>query len=201
MKPALARADGRMRRSERSREAIVDAMFELIGEGVLSPTAQGVAGRAGVGIRSVFRHFSDMDRLFAVMDARLRAEATPLLLATEPEGTLRRRAGDLVGVRVRLFERIAPYKRSANLARARSAFLRANHGAFVRDLRENLFHWLPELERAPADLVEALELATSFEAWDRLRSDQRLSRERAEAAIRRTVLALVDEPPARRKRP
>lgn len=193
LKRAPGSADGRVRRSEKSREAIADAMFELVGEGVLQPTAQQVAERAGVGIRSVFRHFDDMEGLFAAVDARLRSEAIPLLREIEPEGALERRAGDLVERRVRLFERIAPYKRSANLARARSPFLRARHGALVRELRENLLRWLPELERAPTDLVEALDLATSFEAWDRLRSDQRLSRERAQVALERIVLALVDD--------
>ncbi|MGH7288522.1 MAG: TetR/AcrR family transcriptional regulator [Myxococcota bacterium] len=200
LKRAPGTTDGRVRRSEKSRQAIADAMFELVGGGVLQPTAQQVAERAGVGIRSVFRHFDDMEGLFAAMDARLRSEVVPLLREIEPEGALERRAGDLVERRVRLFERIAPYKRSANLARARSPFLRARHGALVRELRENLLHWLPEFERAPADLVEAVDLATSFEAWDRLRSDQRLSRERAHAALERIVLALVDDLVAGRKR-
>ncbi len=200
LKRAPESADGRVRRSEKSREAIVAAMFELIGGGVLQPTAQQVAEHAGVGIRSVFRHFDDMEGLFAAMDARLRSEAIPLLQEIEPEGALPRRAGDLVERRVALFERVAPYKRSANLARARSPFLRARHGALVRELRENLLRWLPELERAPADLVEALDFATSFEAWDRLRSEQRLSRERAQAALERIVLALVGDLVAGRRR-
>ena len=76
--------DGRVLRGEKSRESIVDALFELVGEGVLAPTAQQVAERAGVGLRSVFRHFSDMERLFAAMDARLGAEVIPLLLEARP---------------------------------------------------------------------------------------------------------------------
>jgi len=56
--------DGRLLRSERSRHLIVEAMIELIDEGVLTPTAQQVAKRANVGIRSVFRHFDDMDSIF-----------------------------------------------------------------------------------------------------------------------------------------
>ena len=56
-------ADGRRLRSERSRQAIIDAMLKLVEEGVLVPTAQQVSERAGVGIRSVFRHFSDMESL------------------------------------------------------------------------------------------------------------------------------------------
>ena len=183
--------DGRVLRGEKSRESIVDALFELVGEGVLAPTAQQVAERAGVGLRSVFRHFSDMERLFAAMDARLGAEVIPLLVEAWPGGALRTRARGLVERRVRLFERIAPYKRSANLARWRSPFLRTRHGALVRALRADLLRWLPEVKSAPADLLEALDVATSFEAWDRLRSDQRLSRERAQAALERTVQALV----------
>jgi AcrR family transcriptional regulator len=60
--------DGRRLRSERSREAIIDVMLTLIEEGALIPTAQQVSERAGVGIRSVFRHFSDMAGLFATRD-------------------------------------------------------------------------------------------------------------------------------------
>ena len=43
------------------------------------------------------------------------------------------------------------------------------------------------------DLVEALDQATSFEAWDRLRNDQRLGRPRARAVMERTVRALANE--------
>jgi AcrR family transcriptional regulator len=189
--PSEIASDGRVRRGERSREAIVAALFELVGEGSLQPTAQQVAERAGVGIRSVFRHFADMDRLFAAMDARLRAEVVPLLREEPPPGTLRERARALVQRRAQVFERIAPYKRSANVQRWRSPFLRARHAAMARELRADLLRWLPELGRAPEELA-ALELLTSFEAWDRLRSEQRLSRERAEAALERAVLALVD---------
>jgi AcrR family transcriptional regulator len=183
-------SDGRLRRGERSREAIVAALFELVGEGVLQPTAQQVAERAGVGIRSVFRHFDDMDSLFATMDARLRDDAWPILREA-PEGSLRERARALVQRRARLFERIAPYKRSANVQRWRSDFLRSRHAHLVRELRADLLRSLPELSEAPAETIDAIDLITSFEAWDRLRADQRLSRERAEATLERAVLALL----------
>jgi AcrR family transcriptional regulator len=184
-------SDGRARRAARSGQAIVDALVALVGEGVLEPTAHQVAARAGVGIRTVFRRFSDVEGLFAEMGARIEAEALPLLLGGRRDGNLAARARGLVGQRVAFFERIAPYKRSANLRRRRSAFLRSRHARLVRELRADLLRWLPELRRAAAGLVDALELATSFEAWDRLRSEQRLSRERAQAAVERLVRGLV----------
>ena len=99
----------------------------------------------------------------------------------------------LVQQRVAFFERIAPYKRSGNPKRVRSPFLRDRHALLVRGLRAHLLRWLPELRRAPAAIVDALDLATSFEAWDRLRSEQGLSRARAQAAVERVVGALVKE--------
>ncbi len=185
--------DGRLRRSERSRQSIVAALVELVGEGILQPTAEQVADRAGVGIRTVFRHFSDMEGLYAAMDARLREEFRPLVLVAPLEAELGERARGLVRQRVAVFERLAPYEHSSNIRRWRSAFLQSRHIALVRDLRADLLLWLPELRDAPEDLVEALDLVTSFEAWDRLRGDQRLSRARAQASLTRTVLALLGE--------
>lgn len=183
--------DGRQRRSERSREAIVRALFDLVGEGILQPTAQQVAEAAGVGIRSVFRHFADMDSLFAEMDARLQADALPLLRGEPPDGDAAKRARALVDRRIAFFERIAPYKRAGTIQRWRSEFLRGQHGVLVRALRSDLLRWLPELRGAPADGIEALDLVLSFEAWDRLRTDQRLGRDRARDALLRIVLALL----------
>jgi len=186
-------SDGRVRRGERSGQAIVEALVGLVGDGILEPTAQQVAVRAGVGMRTVFRRFSDMESLLAEMGARVEAEALPLLVGGRPSGDLTERARALVGQRATFFERIAPYKRAGNLKRWRSPVVRYRHARLVRALRADLRRWLPELRRAPAGVADALDLATSFEAWDRLRTEQRLARERAQAAVERMVLSLVGE--------
>lgn len=166
-------------------------MVDLVGEGILLPTAEQVAARADVGLRSVFRHFRDMESLFAAIHARLQARLMPLLVEEPPPGGLETRARALVRQRATIFELLAPYKRAEVLKRWRSEFLASQHGALVRRLRADLKRWLPELEGAPSDLLDALELATCFEAWDRLRSEQRLGRGRAVAAVERGVLALL----------
>lgn len=183
--------DGRVLRSERSRQAIVQALLDLVGEGVLEPTAQQVADRGGVGIRTVFRHFDDMESLFAAMQTRIQEDALPLLMVEPPAGSLPERIRALVERRAAFYERIAPYKRSGLLKRHRSPFLTKQHEALRRELRRGLLRALPELDRAPTDLVDAFEQATSFEAWDRLRADQRLGRKRAEAAVLRMGEALA----------
>ena len=186
-----AETDGRRRRSVQSREAIVSAMTDLVGEGDLRPSAQRVADRAGVGIRTVFRHFDEMDRLYAEMNARLRERIAPLLAGRSPSGGLSKRARDMVETRCDAYERMGPFKRSANLHRQNSDYLQKTHRSLVRDLRMDLHRWIPELEGAPVGLQNAMEVAVSFEVWDRLRSDQKLSQKDTRDAMDATVAALV----------
>lgn len=183
--------DGRARRAERSRDAIVRALFELIGEGEAQPTAQQVAERAAVGLRSVFRHFADMDTLYAEVDQRVQDEARALVREPPHEGSVAERVLVLVAHRAAFYEAVAPYKRAGDLGRRRSPFLQRRHARMVRELRERRVSALPELARAPESVAEALDLVLSFEAWDRLRTDQKLSRERAKAALETAALALV----------
>lgn len=176
--------DGRLRRSERSRELIADALYELLGECDIEPSAQKVADRAGVGIRTVFRLFSDMDALYSTVNARLEFEVAPMLRASASEGaSAEQRAESLINERVAVFERVGIYIRFTNRSRGRSEFLASHYRKLAARLREHLLHWLPELGDAPPALVEAFDQATSFEAWDRFRNDQRLSRPRAQAAV------------------
>jgi hypothetical protein len=119
------------------------------------------------------------------------------MTSAPPRGPLADRARALVGRRARLLEEIAPYKRAGLLQRWRSRFVAEHHAELVRRLRADLLRALPELREAPDELVDALDVALSFETWDRLRVDQRLGRERAAAALERTVLALLGEEKAR----
>jgi AcrR family transcriptional regulator len=191
LRPALSAEDGRARRTARSRAAIETALFELIGEGQLQPTAQEVAIRAGVALRSVFRHFSDTERLFASLDARLRREAAVLVQRTRPTGTVLDRVRAMVRLRTTVFERITPYKRSADLQKWRSPYIQGQQHALARELRAGLRRWLPELADAPPDVGEALELVTSFEAWERLRAEQRLGKARAARVMTKTAEAIL----------
>lgn len=186
-------ADGRVLRTERSRARMVKALFDLVGEGILQPTAQQVAERAGVGIRTVFRHFSEMDSLFAEVDAMLRDQVGAAFLECTALGGLAERATALVRQRSAIYERFAPYLRATRLYRQRSGFLDRQFAIFVKKQRSHLLAQLPELERAPRELVDAIEVVTSFEAWDRLRADQKLGAARTTAALERAVGVLIGE--------
>lgn len=191
MTPAARRQperDGRVQRGARNRNQILDAVFELVREGELQPTAERIAERAGVAERTVFRHFDDMESLHAEMSRRLEAELLPLLEAGPPTGSVAERVSQLVERRGRFYESLAPFRRSGNLHRPWSRFLQQQHADLNRRLRRELADALgPKHE----PLLEALDLITSFEAWERLRCDQRLGAARAHEVLDAAAQALI----------
>jgi hypothetical protein len=132
-----------------------------------------------------------MESLYAELDARVRAEALPILRGDPVAGPVAARVRALVERRIDFYERIAPYKRAGAAQRWRSDFLRGRQDFFVRSMRADLVRWLPELERAPEALVEAFDLALSFEGWDRLRVERRLGRARARDVVVHAALAIA----------
>ncbi len=138
-----------------------------------------------------------MDALYSTVNARLELEVAPMLRASPPDrATVQARTEGLINERVAIFERVGIYIRFTNRSRGRSEFLASHYRKLTARLRERLLHWLPELCDAPAALAAALEQATSFEAWDRLRNDQRLPRPKAQAAMSfatESLLARLEE--------
>lgn len=190
-RPVAVEVDGRVLRGERNREAIFRALLELIREGHPQPTAREVAERAGVQARTVFRHFQDMAGLNAELSARVGAELRPLFEEATRQGSVEDRIQMLARVRGRAYERLAPFERANRAHRQRFEFIRADHEAMVLELRKNLRDVLPELRNLPPHVHAMLELAFSFEAWDRLRSDQQLSVAQAQRAVTSGALALL----------
>jgi len=173
--PVDKKPDGRLLRTERSRQLIIDAVCDLVQEGILLPTAQTVAERAGVGIRTVFRHFADMEALFATMDIQLRDGYEGLYLGGDRDGTLAERILHAIERRATAYEKLSSLMLSTRAQMWRSPVLQKNYARNQRGLRKDLADWLPEIAGLPAVRKEAVDAAASFETWDRLRSHQGLS--------------------------
>jgi len=181
--------DGRERRGQRNREKILQAVYELVRENQVVPTAEQVAKRARVGERTVFRHFADMESLDRDMRVRVQGEVVPLLRAEVPvDGSLEARARALVAKRAAIFEHLAPFRRVGRAVPLRSDDGRAQLARVLRAEIGRVF--AAELEKAPDHLLEAADVLASFEAWDRLRRDQRIGCDRARRVVTQALLAL-----------
>jgi AcrR family transcriptional regulator len=184
-------ADGRRQRSEASHRRIVRAMLELIGAGDISPSAESVADRAGLGLRTVFRHFENMDTLYQEINAAMTEELQPVMDAPFRSAGWRGRLDEMVDRRVRIFERIMPFKIAADVHRHQSAFLARKGEELTREQRSALLKIIPEEQRSDGRLFEALDLLLSFETWRRLRKDQKLSVARARRTLEMLLAALI----------
>ena len=179
---AAKKPDGRLLRSERSRQQIIDATRELVNEGVLVPTAQNVADRAEVGIRTVFRHFADMEALFATMDTQLRETYEDLFLGGDRAGNLSERIQHAIERRATAYEKLSSLMLSTRAQMWRSPTLQKTYARNQRGLRRDLADWLPEV----AELA-----GTSVRTFQRRLGDKGLAfsdlldRARYDEAVRR----------------
>jgi len=186
-------ADGRRRRGQTNRASIVAAMLEIIRTGDMSPSADQVAARADVGLRTVFRHFKDMDSLYSEMSVAIEDELRAIVGTPFRSTDWKDRVLELVDRRAFAFEKIAPFKHASEAYRHRSRFLNEDSGKLVMALRKILVRELrPPLTDDPLK-VETLDLLLSFEAWSRLRREQGLSIEKASEVLRAAVRRILDE--------
>ncbi|AQA19292.1 hypothetical protein BST95_14605 [Halioglobus japonicus] len=183
--------DGRRLRSERSRLAIVEAALALQEEGVLVPTAQQVSDRAGVGIRSFFRHFEDMETLFEVADGHIRDSYEALFLGGDRNGTLDERIEHAVERHGDAYESVSNMVLGTQAQLWRYEALRKNYARNQRGLRKDLDDWIPELKSVPRDTREAVDAIASFEMWHRLRYHQGLSKSSSIAILKGLLKNLI----------
>ena len=183
--------DGRRRRGQDNRARIVAAMLEIIREGVMIPGAEQVAARAEVGLRTVFRHFDDMDSLYREMTVAIETELRALMGRPFLAEGWRDRLVELVTRRSEVFERIMPFRRASDTVRHRSRFLAEDHARLATTLRELLKGVLPDELVTDPTKFEALDLLTGFEAWSRLRVEQGLSPDEARRVLQLAVVRLA----------
>lgn len=181
--PPRPYVDGRRIRGADNRRKIVDALLKLVEAGTVSPSAEQVAAEAGVGLRTVFRHFSDMESLRREISERMTAEIQPIIDQPFASTEWRDRLSELVERRAQVFERLLPFKVAGDAHRHDSKFLTSEQGALVKSQRIALKKALPAAVVDDKPRLEALDLLLSFEAWRRLRHDQGLSIRDARAAM------------------
>lgn len=182
--PKPRRLDGRILRSERTRQLIIEAYLELLRESPEIPTAARIARRAGYSVRSVFERFDDLLALSLAAADHAFAEGLAQAAIRDLDGTREQRLRAQVETRAGICERWLPLWRVLLHNQHESEFLRTRI-ALMRDAvwaRLALMYraelgTLPEADRK--GVLIALEQITDFESWGRMRERHRLSVEEA----------------------
>ena len=174
--------DGRVRRGARNREAIAEALLECYEAGILRPSVPELASRAGVSVRSVHNHFEDVESLRAEVAQRQWDRHAHLL---GPCASIE----ELVEQRAAFYDAITPVRRAALLSVHDSPTIARNLTRLDRVLRRQLESMCPN---TPLEVVDALELVTSWDAWHRLRTTQGYSAARARRLLEHTIRTLIE---------
>jgi len=179
--------DGRRERSRSSRSKIVAAMIEVVGKGDYMPSAARVAEVAGVGLRSVFRHFEDMDALFGEMNEIIEARVLPMVLQVPQGESWQEKLSDIAERRVKVFEAIMPYRLAGEIKRFQSSYIMQNQRRVLLLEGETIDAHLPPELVANLEFSRALKAVLSFQIWRLLRHDMQLPLDEARAVVRRML--------------
>lgn len=182
--------DGRRERSADSRRRIIAAMMELVESGLYAPTAEALAARAEVSLRTVFRHFEEMDNLYMEIVEILFERVAPMLDQPMVARTWPALLDETLDQRAMLFEAIAPYFVTMTLHRHRNKTMASQGRRLVTMSRDLLAVTLPAQLVSDRQLFELMCALLSMETWLRLRETQGLTVAEAKAALRRAAVAL-----------
>jgi TetR/AcrR family transcriptional regulator, regulator of autoinduction and epiphytic fitness len=173
-------------------------LLQLIDEGDLRPTAPRIAEQAGVSLRSVFQHFSDLEALFAAAAARELERLSELVGPLPVAAPLDVRLDAFVAQRARVLEAVTPVRRASLLKEPTSPQLRSSRArllALARSETAEVFgaELAPRSGADRSELLDALDAASSWQTWEALRAHQGLSPTRARRVMRRMLSALLEE--------
>lgn len=182
--------DGRRRRGEDNRAKIVAALLALVHEGDYTPGAEQVAERAQVSLRTVFRHFEDMEQLYAEIVAPIEAELRGVAARPFATDDWRGKLAEVVDRRSTAYETYTPLLRAAEVHRYKSPRLVEANARFAFASRTIIRGILPP-ELQDGWMLGALEVLLSFEGWLRLRS-QGLDVEAAREVLKTAIAKLTE---------
>lgn len=199
--PPPERVDGRVLRGLRNRQALVEAYYALAAETLEIPRAADVAERAGVSVRSLFQHFSDLEELrAAVVEDLCQRSLDAFMLERElidASMTLTVRLDRALAMRAQLWELLRPLRQVYLLRDGVDAQgSTQNVLATLRHAtRENLLLEFGQELLAFGDDTEialtSLQSALSSSNWDHLRLVHRYDIEMAVAVMRHMALAIL----------
>lgn len=167
--------DGRKRRTNDSRQKIVDAFLLLVKEGNITPSAEEIAKTANVGLRTVFRRFNEMELLYRELIIEVQAKYLPLFLKPFATTHWRDQLNEMVDRKAQAYETVMPFRIAAKTLMHQSPFIKQNIERWTLTQSKFLESVLPFNKSDDLLLFKTIEVALDFDTWIQLRTTQKLS--------------------------
>ncbi len=192
--------DGRRRRRELGRTAVIDAVIDELLEEHGPPTAERVAARSGMSVASVYRYFATHEDLRREGIQRYLERIDHLIaVPAVAESSLTKRVDCVVAARLTYYTTAAPIARmvrrhAADVPELASTLQRVR-STLTDQLDQQFDVELSALTSAARrHTVAALATLTSFESWDQL-TDAGFDQTAITATWRRSITAILTAPP------
>jgi len=185
-------ADGRRQRSQRSREKILRAYWELMLGGDMDPSAAAIAEHAGVGLRSVFRHFEDLDTLLRDLMQLCYDEVTPEFMTPLKSTDWKDQLLELVDRNVMIWERIKVPNLAGEIGRFKSQVLMDDYQRSRNLEISGIKAILPKDIDNYDKVLLALDASMGFSTMRRLREDRKLSIPKVKGVMTMMVQSIID---------
>ena len=165
----MPQVDGRILRSQKSQNVILNALIKLINTGNYYPTAEEVAKESGIAIRTVFRQFDDMESLLMKVDELINHK----LINDEKE--IKLNSPLIARLELIIEERLHYYNKYENIMIAtitqlpKYKILQKRYPEYQRLLRKRTEDIIPEILTLKSNNQELLDATLSFGFYQRLK--------------------------------
>jgi AcrR family transcriptional regulator len=187
----MTKQDGRNLRSINSQKLIVDACIKLFKAGNLEPTAQQVADESGVGIRTVFRQFDEMENLFKSVDAVLSKEYD-FKVKYDPSSSFETRLQSIINHMNAGYEKhkLIMFMTVSQMWKYR--FLKENYLMYQDIIKNKTEEILPEVLNFDTESRHLFHASLAFAMWTRLQG-QKLNNDQITKAMLRQCLLIAND--------
>ena len=187
----MTKQDGRNLRSINSQKLIVDACIKLFKAGNLEPTAQQVADESGVGIRTVFRQFDEMENLFKSVDAVL-SKDYDFEVRYDPSSSFDARLQSTISHMNAGYEKHKLIMFMTVSKMWKYEFLRKNYLMYQDLIKSKTEEILPEVLSFDTESRHLFHASLSFAMWTRLQGQKLNNGQINKAMFRQCVLITND---------
>ena len=187
----MTKKDGRNLRSINSQKLIVDACIKLFKAGNLEPTAQQVADESGVGIRTVFRQFDEMENLFKSVDAVL-SKDYDFEVSYDPSSSFDARLQSTISHMNAGYEKHKLIMFMTVSKMWKYQFLRENYLMYQERIKDKTEEVLPEVKGFDNESRHLFHASLSFAMWTRLQG-QKLNNDQISKAMLKQCLLIAND--------
>ena len=187
----MTKKDGINLRSINSQKLIVDACIKLFKAGNLEPTAQQVADESGVGIRTVFRQFDEMENLFKSVDAVL-SKDYDFEVRYDPSSSFDARLQSTISHMNAGYEKHKLIMFMTVSKMWKYEFLRKNYLMYQDLIKSKTEEILPEVLSFDTESRHLFHASLSFAMWTRLQGQKLNNGQINKAMFRQCILITND---------